>query len=831
MATILLVGGEPRFVDPVRHHLLQHGHKVLNAASGSEALEIAAARQPDIILLDATLSASGGIETCRRLRHTGSLASIPILLFTGHHLPESCIEGLAAGADGCLTEPFDADDLERRIQALLGQQDPLEQGKRLFEEIAHMTLAVLSCDLVWLLTLDTRQQKLVTQALAAAKGEEATRYFRERIAARRRELTLPLRPEDSLLAEVALSGVAEFNLPLSDFRARERREVYEACRNLDLFFISLIPLRLAGVPLGVLALGGHEPLDTKSQGGRSALAAVTSQAVLAVENARLVRRLREREAEADRDRAFRQMLLDTMGDGLLVYDTSGQVHFANQRLAQITGYEREALKGLQLEELFPPAERERLRDVLARARHLSTISFEANLLRADGTTLPVLAVQRHNPLPAEGHRREMVMVITDLSRQKEREEMLARQRDRLAALNRATQAIGSTLSLDRVMNLILHEARHALDADHAFILLLAPDRDELIFQAVIGPPVGQVQSRRLPLSGEQLPLTDPAADPDFHRKVEALIGVRTHSALSAPLMVQGEKIGALTVLDRREGTFDRDDADILAVLARSAAIALKNAHLYSLLAKRATQMEQAYNRLQEAERVREEVIQNVSHEFRTPLALIVGYINLLLEGELGSLNEEQERALQMISHRSWQLTNLVESLLTARHLSTGQLELAPTSLAELAMMSVETMREIARRRGIEIVTRFDGGLPEIIADRGLLLEVFDNLLGNAIKFSPNGGTITLTIRELETAVQVSIVDQGIGIPPEEQEKIWDRFYQVDGTTTRQYGGMGLGLSIVKRIIEKHGGRVWVESEPGRGSTFSFILPRNTAPPA
>jgi len=126
---------------------------------------------------------------------------------------------------------------------------------------------------------------------------------------------------------------------------------------------------------------------------------------------------------------------------------------------------------------------------------------------------------------------------------------------------------------------------------------------------------------------------------------------------------------------------------------------------------------------------------------------------------------------------------------------------------------------------LTLVENLPEDLPPVAGDEGWLLQVFDNLLGNAIKFSPNGGQITVTVEDAGPMERVSIADQGIGIPKDQQERIFERFYQVDGSARRRFGGVGLGLAIVKRIVETHGGKVWVESEEGKGSTFYFTIPK------
>jgi signal transduction histidine kinase len=147
------------------------------------------------------------------------------------------------------------------------------------------------------------------------------------------------------------------------------------------------------------------------------------------------------------------------------------------------------------------------------------------------------------------------------------------------------------------------------------------------------------------------------------------------------------------------------------------------------------------------------------------------------------------------------------------------------SLGVLATTAIEAASLEAEKRKIQLISDIPDNLPEIYADEERMLQVFDNLLNNAIKFSPSGGPVNISISDIGHSLQVDVTDQGIGIPLDQHSKIWRRFYQVDGSATRRYNGLGLGLTIVKTVIERHGGKVSLNSEPGKGSTFTFTIPK------
>ena len=254
---------------------------------------------------------------------------------------------------------------------------------------------------------------------------------------------------------------------------------------------------------------------------------------------------------------------------------------------------------------------------------------------------------------------------------------------------------------------------------------------------------------------------------------------------------------------------------------------LENARLYRRLETQATELSQAYNELQEIDRLRSQLVQNVSHELRTPLGLIKGYVELLAEGDLGRILDSQQAALQVIRERIATLTRLINNLTRLQAVPREALILTPVSVVEVVQQVLKEFRRFAEEAGIVFEEDLPAGLPSIVGDRERLELVFGHLMDNAVKFSPEGGPVALRAQADQEMVRVSITDAGIGIPPDRLDRIFERFYQVDGSTKRRFGGMGVGLALVWEVIEAHGGTVGVESEPGRGSTFTVALPRAT----
>ncbi len=228
----------------------------------------------------------------------------------------------------------------------------------------------------------------------------------------------------------------------------------------------------------------------------------------------------------------------------------------------------------------------------------------------------------------------------------------------------------------------------------------------------------------------------------------------------------------------------------------------------------------------EADRAKSEFVSNVSHELRTPMTAIKGYTDLLYAGAVGPVNDEQERFLAIIRNNADRLTALINDLLDISRVETGRLrfEPQPTQIGEVISDVVNVLAGQAEAKHQTLTYGVVGGLPDVMGDRDRLNQVLTNLVGNAVRYTPEGGEIEVRAYPVEGAVRVDVQDTGIGIATDDLGRIFERFYRADHPLVQEVGGSGLGLSIVKMFVEMHGGRVWVESEQDKGSTFTFILP-------
>jgi signal transduction histidine kinase len=405
-----------------------------------------------------------------------------------------------------------------------------------------------------------------------------------------------------------------------------------------------------------------------------------------------------------------------------------------------------------------------------------------------------------------------------------------RQAARAEALVRIADRLNARLDLDAVLNTVCQEATRALNVSAASATLYDSQKDEFCLAATFGlPPV--YRERFAPATravyegstgqlGPILMAQDIRAIPDAHN-ASLYSALDLRGAATAMLQRDEQLIGSLTVYTiGEEHHFTEDELILLHGMAEQAALAISNARLYAA-------QQETNAQLLAALQANDEMIQNVSHELRTPLTTILGYAQLLGEATLGDLTAEQQRAVEVMSQQGQRLSFMVNRLLIlqtfdAEKLRRSEMEVGPW-LAQIVM----SWQVRAAKSGILLAAEVESGLPAISVDVDFMGQVMENLLDNAFKFSPEGGAVTVRAWQCTQASEVCIAvsDQGVGIPRDKLDRLFTRFFQINGSTTRRFSGVGIGLALCKKIIEAHGGRIWVESEgEGRGSAFCVTLP-------
>jgi signal transduction histidine kinase len=404
----------------------------------------------------------------------------------------------------------------------------------------------------------------------------------------------------------------------------------------------------------------------------------------------------------------------------------------------------------------------------------------------------------------------------------------------VSTLQAFARQISASLDLSEVLDSIVITLKQVLNCRGASIALLVPDTQTLEIRAAAGIQAKWKREAKLKLgegiSGQVAATAQPIYVPDTQAVADFIFfDTVVRSLLCVPLTLKDRVIGTLTIDHSLPDAFTKNDERVLIIAAAQAAVAIENAQLYEELKERARKLEQAYRELQEADRLKDELVQNVSHELRTPLTFVKGYVELLLEEDMGPINERQRESLSIVAEKTNSVTRLVSDIIFLEQIERESLQLSTVQLTDLARLALQGCEVTAAAAGIQLRAEVEPDLPTVVADRDRVNQVFDNLLANAIKFSPVGGTITIRLQQQDDAILASVTDTGIGIPPDQLHRVFERFYQVDGSATRRFGGAGVGLAIVKRIVEAHGGRIWVESELGKGSSFRFTIPRARPP--
>jgi len=407
----------------------------------------------------------------------------------------------------------------------------------------------------------------------------------------------------------------------------------------------------------------------------------------------------------------------------------------------------------------------------------------------------------------------------------------------LTLLNRISAGLGVGLNVDSTINHALEGLQELVGADRTYFVTANPEArtwettHELVAPG-IEPDIGlngtfddvPVELETL-LSGQPFAVSDIATDPRVKVTRERYRSLGMQSMLLVPVQVRRRFYGAMGFdYCREKHAWRPDEIRLLETVAHQLELALDNMRLFEEARLRAEELAAALARQEELDRLKNQFIQNVSHELRSPLALIRGYAEMLSTGELGEIQPDQQQPVAVISRRAHMLGDLVRDITLILEAEVDPPKPGPVPLDELARAAVEDFQVATRQAELILHADIAPHLPPVSSSHTYMRRVLDNLIGNAVKFTPAGGTITVRLRQEGKQVVLEVSDTGIGVPADQLERIFERFYQVDGSSRRKYGGVGLGLALVKEIAEAYGGRVTVESQVGEGSTFTVWLP-------
>ena len=429
---------------------------------------------------------------------------------------------------------------------------------------------------------------------------------------------------------------------------------------------------------------------------------------------------------------------------------------------------------------------------------------------------------------------ENARLFQDVESQRTRLEELSGNMDQLYRLSTALQ---EPLSLREQLSRVLEAARQVVLVDRFFIYAATADGESLINLA----GAGFTEDEWKDFEGTVIPVREAGALGKAYREGVTLTfdaehpvppelrlqppysqvkALRSKSFLLLPMIARGRSIGVLSADNKVSGRpILPQTVELLQTFATHAAVAIENARLFR-------EIEDKGRQLEVANRHKSEFLANMSHELRTPLNAIIGFSEVLLQRMFGELNAKQDEYLQDVLSSGKHLLSLISDILDLSKIEAGRMELELTAF-ELPMAldnAMTLVRERANRHGIALSLELDPRLGRFVGDERKLKQVLLNLLSNAVKFTPEGGRVVLRAVPADGTVEISVSDTGIGIAEEDQEAIFEEFRQVGGDYARKREGTGLGLTLARKFVELHAGRLWVKSEVGKGSTFTFSLP-------
>lgn len=402
--------------------------------------------------------------------------------------------------------------------------------------------------------------------------------------------------------------------------------------------------------------------------------------------------------------------------------------------------------------------------------------------------------------------------------------------DRLERLLEVVRGLTTAPDLESFLQTVISEASEMTDSELASILEYDDSAKELRFLAMqwfdrdllrpMGVPLEGSAAGWVYLKGQPLIIQDTKADQRHFKTVDRVTKHTTHSLAAVPLIVNGEVIGILETLNKKDHAhYTEEDLTILETLGALAAQAMQNIAL-------SRKVRVARIELAELERLKTDFIAITSHELRTPLGLILGHATFLRE----LAGKEYADQLDTIVRNATRLKDIVENLSDVDNFQTGAARVRSNqvSMAKIVEDTVLTFQDDAKSQNITLKTEL-GELPFYLeADRVKIGIAVSNLVKNALQFTEAGGHVTVKVEEDSGYIKVTVSDDGIGIPAKDLARVFERFFQVEGHLTRRSGGMGLGLAVAKSMIDLHNGRIWAESEEGKGSTFTFLLPTQKA---
>jgi PAS domain S-box-containing protein len=535
-------------------------------------------------------------------------------------------------------------------------------------------------------------------------------------------------------------------------------------------------------------------------------------------------------------------IVESADDAIISKTLEGVITSWNKGAERIFGYTAEEAVGRSVTMLIPEDHLDEEPAILARIRSGERIEhYETIRVRKDGMLLNISLTV--SPIRAsDGRIVGASKIARDITERKRTEEALREETEALATINELAPIISAELDLHRMVQAVTDAATDLTDARFGsfFYNVLNEEGASYTLYTLSGVPREAFAHFPMPRATDLFGPTfrgegvvridDVHKDPRYGKNSPYYGMPEGHlpvvSYLAVPVVSRsGEVLGGLFFGSPEVGVFTERHARIVEGLAAQAAVAMDNARLYESAQRARAEAEHLYREAQESSRLKDEFLATVSHELRTPLTAILGWAHMLRTGQFDADGARQ--AFETVERNARAQAQLIDDLLDVSRIITGKLRIDvrhvdPNSFIEAA---VESVRPAAEAKGVRLQKVLDTGGVSVSGDPVRLQQIVWNLLSNAIKFTPRGGRVQVRLERVDSHVEIAVSDTGAGIPADFLPHVFDRFRQADQKTTRQHGGMGLGLAIVRHLVELHGGTVTAESAgEGHGATFTVLLP-------
>ena len=773
----------------------------VRAASGNEALAHTLEYDFAIALVDVQMPQMDGFETVELMRHDKKNRHLPIIFVSAIYKEDYyLVKGIEKGAVDFITKPIVPEILLGKVRIFLELHEyrtsleneiecRIESEERLKESEEKYRSIIENIQDIYYRTDLNGNLVMISPSGAKLSGYDSV------------ESMLGMNISETFYAD-----------PL------ERDELLKALENGNIHNYELTLQKMDGTLIPVIA-SGHYYYDTLGNplGIEGLIVDITA-------------RKQAEDALRESETKFRT-IFENANDEIVYLDMNGVVIDVNDRVEDIFGWSREEVIGKNFTDFMHIEQ-----DTLERLTNLFTDALsnqtESHIIiearHQDGSIVFVEASSRlvQHDCDLEG----ILVILRDITARKHDEELILQHNKELTALNDIAQTISQSFDLEKILNNTLDKTLKILNIENGIIALLDKEEKSLVLTVTRGATDEQIEgispikledSDIFKIMGESWEPVFLESIPDLlqslpHKAINIAAEQRLNSAMVVPLKAKGELLGVMCSLTREDRVFNPEERELLITIGHQIGTAIENA----LLLEEASRAEA----LEELDLLRTELLASVSHELRTPLTSIKGLASTLTQEDVEWDSETQKDFLKIIDRESDILTHIVEDLMQMSQMESGimTMHMSPSSISAVASQLSDHLEELVRNHEFEM--NIPQGMPQIYADQIRIGQVITNLVSNAASYSEEGTRITLEAGSQNGNIVVSVSDEGIGISDQHIDMVFDRFYRLESGIARRRGGTGLGLAICKGIVEGHDGKIWVESELGKGSKFSFSIP-------